>query len=56
MTEHIKKMTNDELKKWLFINARSMGKSTATLLITEELIKRAIFDTHNEKTYKEDKQ
>ena len=44
MKEHIKKMNDDELKKWLFINARSKGKSTATLLIAEELTKRTIFN------------
>lgn len=40
----VEKMTDEELKKWLTISVRSMGKTTATLLIVEELIKRTIFN------------
>jgi DNA polymerase III delta prime subunit len=44
MKKHIEKMTDDELKKWLIVNARSVGKTTAILLIAEELAKRTIFN------------
>ena len=36
-------MSDDQLKNWLIVNARAMGKTTATALIAEELMKRLMF-------------
>lgn len=44
MKKLIEKMTDDELNKWLIVNARSVGRTTIVLLIAEEITKRTIFN------------